>query len=262
MPLVVILTQLVATGGSGIAKSMGGAATQDERLLQIARDAAAAVGVPAPAVFEIKSREPNAFATSSLLARDPTVAITTGLREVLTEEELGAVLAHEMGHLRHRDVLRNMHVATAAAGLGGIYEVGRTLLDVGSSSSSKRRKSKDDEKDGAGSLGLMLMAGGLVTQGMAHGLRLMASRDAELKADRAAAEAYGAETMISALKKIDAAAARRPADLRSHKTAKQFSFAMISNGPSAAAMNASPQKGKSLFHTAGRFFGRLGEALR
>merc|ERR1719421_232889 len=143
MPLVVILSQLAVTGGSGIAKSMGGAATQDARLQQIATDAAAAVGVPAPNVYEIKSREPNAFATSSLLARDPTVAVTTGLREVLNDEELCAVLAHEMGHLRHRDVLRNMHVATAAAGLGGIYEVGRMLLDVGSSSSSsssKRRK--------------------------------------------------------------------------------------------------------------------------
>merc|ERR1719359_857624 len=148
-PFAMVLAQLAAVGGTGVTKAMGGVQTQDVRLQKIANDAAAAVGTSPPTVFEIKSREANAFATSSLSARDPTVAVTTGLREVLSEEELGAVLAHEMGHLRHRDVLRNMHVAAAAAGLGGIYEVGRMLLDIGSSSSSsssKRRKSKKDDE--------------------------------------------------------------------------------------------------------------------
>lgn len=256
-PFVIIITQLALSGGSGIATAMGGKQTDDAKLQQIANDAAKAVGVPPPTVFEINSREPNAFAASGLMAGDPTVAVTTGLREVLSETELAAVLAHEMGHLRHRDVLRNMHVAAAAAGMGGIYEVGRTLLNTDSDRSSSRRKkkkSKDGDGDSTATLGLALMAGGLATQGAAHGLRLMASRNAEIKADRAAAAAYGADTMINALRKISAAAASRPADLRQHKTAKNFAFAMISAGPEA---KASPRHELA----AGRLFARLGEAL-
>ena len=52
------------------------------------------------------------------VARDATVAVTDGLTSILTDDELRAVLAHEMGHVRHDDVQRNMHVAIAAIGLG------------------------------------------------------------------------------------------------------------------------------------------------
>merc|ERR1719310_2087197 len=158
VPTAMVLAQLVVFGGSGVAKAMGGQQTDDPHLKRLAHEAAAAVGVAPPNVYEIKSREPNAFATSSLGSRDATVAVTTGLREILTDDELGAVLAHEMGHLRHRDVMRNMHVAAAAAGLGGIYEVGRMLLE--SSSRRERKKDKDKDGDSGASLGLALMAGG------------------------------------------------------------------------------------------------------
>lgn len=260
-PFALVAGQAMSVGGAGIAKSMGGQPTDDPRLRQLAADAAAAVGVPAPAVFEIKSKEPNAFATSSLFAKDPAVAVTTGLREILTDDEVGAVLAHEMGHLRHRDVLRNMHVAAAAAGLGGIYEVGRVLVDMSTrEKKSKSKKDKDDDSSGAG-VGVALMAAGLVTQSAAHGLRLMASRDAEIKADRAAAEAYGANTMIRALEKIDEHSRRRPADLRASKGGKAFAFAMISDGP-AAKPSLRVESGGGVFGAAGRFFNRVNTALR
>ena len=116
MPFMLVVGQVLMLGGPGVAKSLGGAPTEDRRLKELAAEAAAAVGVPEPQVFEIKSSEPNAFAASGFGTRDTTVAVTTGLREILTEAELGSVLAHEMGHLRHRDVARNMHVAAAAAG--------------------------------------------------------------------------------------------------------------------------------------------------
>lgn len=271
-PLAVTLAQVGISGGTGVAKAMGGKETDDPRLRKLANEAAAAVGVPAPHVFEIKRKEPNAFATSSIFARDPTVAVTTGLREVLTEDELGAVLAHEMGHLRHKDVLRNMHVAVAAAGLGGIYEVGRFLLRS-DDSRRKRKKSKDKDDEGStAALGLTLMGVGIATQTAAHGLRLMASRDAELKADRAAAEAFGASTMISALQKISKQSARRPADLRNSKGGKQFAFAMISDGPASASaapessswmlFSAEPKNANGVGNRIGRFFGAIGDAMR
>merc|ERR1719502_755135 len=224
-----VLSPVLMSGGQGIAKSLGGVPTQDEKLIAIADEAAAGVGVKPPHVYELASKEPNAFAASGLFNGDTTVAVTKGLIEILSDEEIGAVLAHEMGHLRHRDVVRNMHVAAAAAGLGGLYDVGRSLLrsERRASSSSKKKK---DEGSGAG-LGVALMAAGLATEAAAHLIRLAASRSAELRADRAAAEAFGASSLISALKKISQHAARRPADLRGGKTAKAFAHLMISDGP-------------------------------
>ena len=105
------------------------------------------------------------------------------------------------------------------------------------------------------------MAAGLVTQSAAHGLRLMASRDAEIKADRAAAEAYGANTMIRALEKIDEHSRRRPADLRASKGGKAFAFAMISDGPTAKPSRRVESDG-GVFGAAGRFFNRVNTALR
>merc|ERR1719453_1799857 len=67
-------------------------------------------------------------------------------------------------------------------------------------------------------------------EGSAHLLRLTASRHSEIRADRAAAEAYGAQIVIDALRKIDRAAAWRPADLRTG-AGKAYAFAMISDGP-------------------------------
>lgn len=215
-------------GGAKVAESMGGKPA-DATLTEYAREAAKAVGVPPPeAVFEIPAREPNAFAASNLWAGSSTVAVTSGLRSALTANELKAVLAHEMGHLQYNDVVRNMHISVAAAGLGGVYQAGRILLD---SSSRDRKKDKDDSGSGAGA-GLALMAAGLATQATAHFVRLSASRSSEFKADAAAARAFGADTMISALKKIDSTAASQPADLRNNKAASAYAFAMISDGAS------------------------------
>merc|ERR1719421_264885 len=113
----------------------------DSTLTALTNEAADAVGVPHPqAVYEIDAREPNAFAASNLFSKSQTVAVTSGLRSVLSTNELKAVLAHEMGHLKHSDVVRNMHVAIAVAGMGGVYNMGRMLFE--SSSKKQRRRSK------------------------------------------------------------------------------------------------------------------------
>merc|ERR1719284_455419 len=104
VPVAVLGSQLLVVGGAGIAKSMGGKPA-DSRLTNLAHEAAVAVGVPPPQhVYEIAKQEPNAFAASGMFSGDTTVAVTTGLRSVLSTNELKAVLAHEMAHLRHRDV--------------------------------------------------------------------------------------------------------------------------------------------------------------
>ena len=260
VPVLLTLGQVAYFGGPGVAKAMGGVESTDPKLQKLAREAAEAVGVKAPFVYEVPSREPNAFATSGLTSKDTTVAVTTGIREVLNENELKAVLAHEMGHLKYSDVVRNMHIAAAGAGLGGLYETGRMLLRSSDRKSSSSKSKKDKDEDSGASLGVSLMVAGLATEAAAHLLRLSASRGAEFRADRAAAEAFGSDTIISALKKISGAAKVRPADLRNQKASGlapisggAFAHAMISDGAAADA------KKKNGFWKA---LDKIGNALR
>lgn len=231
LPVASVVGQLAFLGGPGIAKAVGGE-PGDARLVQLANEAADAVGVEHPHVYMVPKNEPNAFAASGLFNDKPTVAVTAGLRSLLSEPELGAVLAHEMGHLRHKDVVRNMHVAAAVAGLGGIYELGRMLLESSRRSERRKRQKKDDDSGSSVAIGLGLMAAGAASQAGAHLVRMAASRSAEFKADRAAAEVYGAESMVSALRKIEKASSSSPADLRGSTQAKAFAHMMISDGPS------------------------------
>jgi len=263
--------QCLMLGGPGIARMLGAKPSKDAHLLKLARQAAEAVGVPPPdEVYEVDKKEPNAFAASGVLSSQPTaIAVTTGLRSILSDDELSAVLAHEMGHLAHRDVARNMHVAIATAGFGGVFEAGRLLLrSSSSSSSSSSRRSKKDKKDSDGSVaavGMGLMAGGLALQGVAHFLRLAASRDAELHADRAAAEAFGAESLVTALRKINGHAACTPADMRHSTMGRVMAHAMISDGyttPTTRAASSALSSKSASWPWHKRVGSTLGAALR
>merc|ERR1719231_538647 len=140
---------------------MMGGAPADAKLTKIAANVAQRANLPPPAhVFEIPSDELNAFA-AGFGTGDATVAVTSGLRRTLSQKELEAVVAHEIGHIRHADMRTSMHVAVAIAGLGGIYEFGRILAR----SEAERDTSDDDDDAGsAASLGWALMAGGLAAR--------------------------------------------------------------------------------------------------
>jgi heat shock protein HtpX len=199
LPMLRTLVPVLFMGGSGIFKRLG--VTQAPSwITALAKDAADAVGVLPPVhVFLIPgTKEPNAFATG-FTDNDMSVTVTQGLVDVLDKNEIRAVLAHEMGHLQHRDVQHNMHIAIAAAGLGSVYEAGHMLLDAGRR--KKGSKKRSEKGDGSG-LAIALMTAGPGTQAMTHLLRLFASRSAELRADEAAARAFGAQTLINALQKI------------------------------------------------------------
>ena len=221
-------------GGARIAKMMGGVPA-DARLHAMAIDAANRVGVPAPAtVWELPNDAPNAFAVG-LRKADTAVAVTRGLRASLTTTELQAVLAHEMGHLHAGDSSKSIHIATAVAGMAGMYNAGRALLRADcSSSSSSKKKDKDKDEGSAAGLGVALMAAGMAANVGGHLMRLSVSRGAEFKADAAAAAAYGAPAMISALEKIEVGAQRKrsgdaPALQHAFLAADAFSHSYISN---------------------------------
>lgn len=207
IPTIIVLGEFVLLGdGKFVGRLMGGRPA-DERLVSMVNDVAARAQHDPPAhVFEIPTNEMNAFA-AGFSKRGTCVAVTRGLRQELTDRELKAVIAHELGHLSGGDTMKNMHMAAAAAGLGGLFSAGRTILR----SDSRSRNKKDKDKDSSGSLvplGLGLMGAGLVSQFTAHLLRLGASRHHEYAADKVASDIFGADTMVSALNKIHASAAR------------------------------------------------------
>lgn len=95
---------------------------QEPQLHAMVREIANLAKMPMPKVYVIQNDSPNAFATG----RNPqhaVVAVTTGIRRILTDRELRAVLGHEMGHVRNRDILTSSIVATVAGAISMIAQV-------------------------------------------------------------------------------------------------------------------------------------------
>src|SRR3954453_2087926 len=100
---------------------------EDPRLYQMVRDLTTRAGLPMPRLYVIPQEQPNAFATG----RNPkhsAVAVTAGIRKLLTEDELRGVLAHELGHVRNHDILLTSVVATIAS---AITWIGYMVLWIG-----------------------------------------------------------------------------------------------------------------------------------
>jgi len=184
-----------------IALSMAGAhevsQEQEPGLHGIVTDVAQLASIPKPRVYVIETESPNAFATG----RSPShavVAVTSGIRRILTDRELRAVLAHEVGHVRNRDIL----IGTVAATIAGAISYLQTMLFWGAMFGGGR------DRNGNGVVALLAtMVGGLV----AAILQMAISRTREFQADRSGAEyTHDPEALASALRKISQGVQVRP----------------------------------------------------
>jgi len=159
----------------------------------LVRELAVRAGLPMPKVYLIDSPHPNAFATG----RNPdnaAVAATTGLLAILTREEVAAVMAHELAHVRNRDTLIMTMTATIAGAIAMLANFG--LFFRGG--------------DGRGNLLAMLLAV-IVAPFAAMIVQLAISRTREYGADRGGAEiCRNPRALASALAKLHAGAARIP----------------------------------------------------
>jgi heat shock protein HtpX len=144
-----------------------------------------------PKMYVIPSESPNAFATG----RNPqhaSVAMTEGILNLLTDEELEGVLAHELGHVKNRDILISSVAATLA---GAITFLARMGFWFGGS--------RDDrDRGGGGMMGLLML---ILAPIAASLIQLAVSRSREYQADASGAHFTGNPyALASALKKLDA----------------------------------------------------------
>ena len=151
-------------------------------------------GLPMPVVAIAAHEQPNAFATG----RSPqkaVVAVTEGLLKHLPQHEIEGVIAHELAHIKNRDML----LSTVAAGLAGAIGFLPRLIFFGNA---------DDDGDGTAGLGLILM---ILAPIAAMIVQFAISRRREFEADRVGAEILGRpEPLASALQRLDAIAHQVP----------------------------------------------------
>ena len=195
------------------------------------RDLTARTGLPMPRLYVAPNPQPNAFATG----RNPdhaAVCVNEGLMQMLTWEEISGVLAHEISHVRNRDILTTSVAAAIAMGITFVARMAMwgALLGGGRN---------DREGGGIGDLFMIILAPIAATM-----LQLALSRNREFEADASAARILGTgEPLARALEKLEIGAQRIPVQVNPAQAqayivnplnAKQAFSKMFSTHPSTA----------------------------
>jgi heat shock protein HtpX len=187
-----------------IALSMSGAkevSAQDApQLHQMIEAMCARAGLPKPRVYIIPEAAPNAFATG----RDPkhsAVAVTQGLLQLLSREELEGVVAHELAHVKHRDILISSVAAVLAGALTHFAQMALWFGGIFGGS--------DEDNGPLGIIGMLLMM--ILAPIAAAMIQMAISRSREFEADRLGAQICGNPLWLSgALRKLEAGAQQIP----------------------------------------------------
>ena len=193
---------------------------QMPRLYAVMERLAGKAGLPMPKLYVIPQAAPNAFATG----RNPShasVAVTAGLMELMTDDELEGVIAHELSHVRNYDILITSIAATIAGAITFVARMGEFALIFGGYGSSR-----DDRRGGGLSALLMIFLAPLA----ALLIQLGISRQREYAADASGARMVGHPYgLISALEKLGAYNKRIPMNVPP-ATASLFIVAPLSAG--------------------------------
>jgi heat shock protein HtpX len=187
-----------------IALAMHGArpVTREElpRAYEVVERLTSKAGLPMPKIYVIPTESPNAFATG----RNPqhaSVAVTHGILGLLNDEELEGVLAHELGHVRNRDILTSSIAATLAGAITILARMGFWFGAFGGGGNSR-----DREGGGIGALFMLILA-----PIAAMLIQLWVSRTREYEADATGAHLTGNPyALASALEKISAVSRQVP----------------------------------------------------
>ncbi|MCF8056415.1 MAG: zinc metalloprotease HtpX [Desulfocapsa sp.] len=165
---------------------------------------ASRAGLPKPRVYMIHQDTPNAFATG----RNPdhaAVAVTTGLLQILNNDELEGVLAHELGHIKNRDILISSIAATMAGAISYMASMAQWTMLFGGGRS-------DDDHGGGGIIGSLAMM--ILAPLGASIIQMAISRSREYLADATGAAICGhPRSLASALQRLESFNRRQPMDV-------------------------------------------------
>jgi heat shock protein HtpX len=210
----------------------------DHRLYQVVARLAQRAGLPMPRVYVIPDASPNAFATG----RNPdhaAVAATEGILQILGDEELEGVIAHELAHVKHRDILISSVAATLAA---AIMMVARFTMFFGGG--------RSDDREGQNPIALLLTI--LLAPVAAMLIQAAISRSREYDADAGGALIAGhPRGLVSALRKIEVASKAVPLEANP-ATAHMFIIKPFSAGGLLSLFSTHPpteQRIKALLST-------------
>jgi len=189
--------------------------SESPELHQIVAGLAQTAHLPMPRIYIIPEDSPNAFATG----RNPehaVVAVTEGLLKLMNRDELEGVLAHELAHVRNRDILIGSIAATMAGAIMILANMARWSAFLGGGSSS----SNEEGGRGLGGIGLIVMS--LLAPLAAMLIQMAISRSREYQADASGAGFAGhPDGLASALKKLGSYTKKLPMDA-SPQTAHMF----------------------------------------
>jgi heat shock protein HtpX len=204
-------------------------------------------GIPKPAVFIIPRDTPNAFATG----RNPehaALAVTEGVLSILSRDELEGVLAHELGHIRNRDILISSIAAVIAGAISYLATMAQWSLLFGGFGGSD-----EEDSGGAGLVGTLLMM--IIAPIAATLIQMAISRSREFMADAEGAKIYGNPMpLASALKKLEEWNSRVPMQVNP-ATAQMYIVNPLTSGSIARLFSTHPptqERIRRLLSMAGR----------
>ena len=199
-------------------------------LFDMIQDLTGRAGLPMPKVYVIPQEQPNAFATG----RSPehaAVAVTEGIMQTLTKEELRGVLSHELAHVQHRDILIGTIAATMAGAISMLANMAQWAMIFGGGSRS-------NDRDGGSPIAGLVMI--IVAPIAALLIQMAISRSREFAADEGGAKISGDPlALANALKKLEMRTETIPMDA-SPATAHMFIVNPLSGGGLARLFSTHP----------------------
>nr|WP_321465540.1 zinc metalloprotease HtpX [uncultured Desulfobulbus sp.] len=190
---------------------------------------AARAGLPKPKVYVVDDPTPNAFATG----RNPehaAVAVTTGILQVLDRYELEGVIAHELGHIKNRDILIGSIAAVMAGAISYLASMAQWAMIFGGG--------RGDDEEGSNPLATLVMM--IVAPLAATLIQMAISRSREYLADATGAEICGhPKSLASALNKLANYNAQRPMDVNP-ASAQMYIVNPLSGGTIASLFSTHP----------------------
>jgi heat shock protein HtpX len=222
-------------------RAQGVTREQAPRLYSIVENLCSRANLPMPRLYIIPTDSPNAFATG----RNPehaSVAVTEGAMRLLDENELTGVLAHELSHVRNRDILISSIAATLASVIMFVANMARFAAFFGGA------RDRDDEGGGA----LFGLATIIVAPIAAMLIQMWISRTREYEADASGASMAGSpDGLASALQKLEAYSKRLPMQA-SPSTAHMFIMHPFSSGALMTLFSTHPSTQKRIERLLGR----------